>query len=108
GVEYLPWSAAIAALAFEGPARSQGRDALEAAQDHGPRQLDQQGTQPATKLAQVLETGGWRVRPARRERVRILELLLADGNLLERGAAGATPDEHGGRRRTEGVCELTR
>jgi len=58
-------------------------------------------------LAQVLETGGCRVRPARRERVRILELLLADGNLLGRGAARATPDEHGGRRRTEGVCERT-
>src|SRR6266704_2911626 len=64
-----------------------------------------QGTQPTTKLAEILETGGRRVRPARRERVRILELLLADGNLLERGAARATPDEHGGRRRTEGVCE---
>src|SRR5207245_2010221 len=84
-----------------------GRDVFEAAQHHGPRQLDQQRTQRATKLAELLETGGRRGRPGRRERVRVLEFLPADGELVERGAARATPDEHGGRRRAEGVCERT-
>src|SRR5438034_10149641 len=80
-------SPAIAALAFEEPARSQGRDALEAAQHHGSGQLDQQATKPATDRAELRETGGRGVRPGRRERVRVLEPIPVDDELVESGAA---------------------